>query len=210
MIKHIFLFFVLLVSTLYSTNQECNEKNVSKYPQKPGVKVHDKYWDDGTYYFLKIYGNYGGIGNRGGEPKDDLDRAFEKHDYRYGKYGFLDAKSDARLLEEIPTVLFHRNVDGEGYIVGPAVFILFAASLPSLYRIEPIGKGIILPIPVPNTLSALYIYQLEKAYEFFKDKKRVNREFQRLKEQAEEANDDSSDWLKEQKEDAEDFFKKVF
>ncbi len=210
MTTHIFLFLVLLFSSLHGTTQEFNEKNVSKDPQKPTVGVHDKYRDDGTYYFLKIYGNYGGIGNRGGEPRDDLDRAFEKHDYRYGRYGFLDAKSDARLLEEIPTVLFHRNVDGEGYIVGPAVFIFFAASLPSLYRIEPIGKGIILPIPVPNTLSALYIYQLEKAYEFLKDKKRVNRKFQRLKERVKEGNEDSSDWLEEQKDDTEDFFKKVF
>lgn len=210
MIMHYFLFFLLVLSSLQGNIQEVNEENTSKHPKKFIDKLHDKYWDNGSSFFLKIYGNYGGLGNKGGEPRDDLDRAFQKHDYRYGEYGFLDAKSDARLLEEIPTVLFHRSVDGEGYIVGPAVFFFFAASLPSLYRIEPVGKGIILPIPVPNTLTAVYLYQLEKAYEFLKDKKRVNREFQRLKEQVEEANEDSNDWLEEQKEDAEDFFKKVF
>jgi hypothetical protein len=210
MAVHYFFILILFFSFLHGTTSEVYEKNASVNTSKSIQRHHDKYWDNGTSFFLKIYGNYGGIGNRGGEPKDDLDRAFQKHDYRYGEYGFLDAKSDVRLLEEIPLVLFHRNIDPEGYIVGPAVFLFFAASLPSLYRIEPIGKGIILPIPLPNTLSAFYIYQLEKTYEFLKDKKRVNREFQRIKEQAEEANEDSRDWLEEQKEDAEDFIKKVF
>jgi hypothetical protein len=173
-------------------------------------KHYDKYWDDGSSFFLKIYGNYGGIGNRGGEPRDDLDRVFQKHDYRYGEYGFLDAKSDARLLRELVDALFHKHIHREGYMVGPPIFLFFATSLPSLYRTEPFGKGFTLPIPVPNTSCALCAYQSEKAYEFLKDKKKVNREFQRIKEQTEEAHEDSNDWLKNQKEDAEDFFKKVF
>jgi hypothetical protein len=208
MTKHYFLFFILFVTSLQGTVLEVQERNISE-ATSPEL-IHDKYWDDGTSFFLKIYGNYGGFGNRGGEARDALDRVFQKHDYRYGEYGFLDAKSDARLLEEILHVLFYKNIQGEGYVVGPVVFIFFATSLPSLYRIEPIGKGIILPIPVPNTSFALFTYQVEKAYEFLKDKERVNSEYQRLKEQTEEANEDAGDWLREQKDDAEDFFKKVF
>lgn len=206
----VLLFFVLLLSSLHGTTPKAYESNASTVTHKTAYSSHDKYWNDGTSFFLKIYGNYGGIGNRGGEPRDELDRAFQKHDYRYGEHGFLDAKSDARLLEEIPSVLFYKNIYGEGYIVGPAIFVFFAASLPSLYRTEPFGKGIILPIPVPNTSCALCTYQLEKAYEFLKDKKRVNREFKRIKEQTKDANEDANEWLKEQKEDAEDFLKKVF
>jgi hypothetical protein len=205
-----FFILTLFISVLHGTTSEDYAIHTSISAQKSKQKLHDRYWDDGSSFFLKIYGNYGGIGERGGEPRDDLDRAFQKHDYRYGKYGFLDAKSDARLLEEIPTVFFHRSIDGEGYLIGPLVFVFFAVSLPSLYRTEPIGKGIILPILVPNTSTALFIYQLEKAYEFLKDKKKVNREFKRIKEQAEETNEDYNNWLQNQKEDAEDFLKKVF
>jgi|GEM_PF-3580448 len=210
MATHYFFLFILISSTLFGITPVANERNASIETRKPAEKLRDRYWDNGTSFFLKIYGNYGGFGNRGGEARDELDRAFQKHDYRYGEYGFLDAKSDARLLEEIPHVLFYKNIQGEGYVVGPAIFVFFATSLPSLYRIEPIGKGIILPIPVPNTSFALLVYQVEKAYEFFKDKERVNREFQRIEEQSEEANEDAFDWLKEQKDDAEDFLKKVF
>lgn len=210
MAKHFFFFFTLILTSLFGITPEVHEGNASIMTHNTKEKLHDKYWDDGTSFFLKIYGNYGGYGNRGGEPRDKLDRAFQKHDYRYGKYGFLDAKSDARLLEEILHVLFFKNIQPEGYVVGPAIFVFFASSLPSLYRVEPIGKGIILPIPVPNTSFALLAYQVEKAYEFSKDKERVNREFHQIKEQSQEASEDAVDWFKEQKDDAEDFLKKVF
>ena len=209
----VLLFLLLILSSLQADSfldPVTSEGYTSIETNISSDKLHDKYWDNGSSYFIKIYGNYGGLGNRGGEPRDKLDRVFQKHDYRYGEYGFLDAKSDARLLEEIPSVLFYENIQGEGYIVGPAIFVFFAAALPSLYRTEPFGKGITLPIPVPNTSFALYLYQLEKAYEFLKDKKRVNREFKRLKEQVENTNEDTNDWLKEQKDDTEDFLKKVF
>lgn len=141
----------------------------------------DKYWDNGTSFFFKLYGNYGGYGNKGGEPWDALDRAFEKHDYRYGEYGFLDAKSDARLIEEIPFVLFNKDIHNEGYIFGPLVFMAYATVIPSLYRFKVLGKKSLL-VPLPNGGCALCINKSEQMLKFFRDQS----QFKRMKKRVED------------------------
>lgn len=60
--------------------------------------------------FKKIHGNYGGPGNRGGEPVDTLDLACKKHDtgYHYTenhpKRDVLRRKHDRSLIKAAHTV----------------------------------------------------------------------------------------------------------
>ena len=228
---HLFVIFVLLTSSLLSStildNVECNDTvrtHVSHshktYSDKNTTRSDEwfsfddlldfKYWDDGSSLYLKLYGNYGGYGNKGGKAWDDLDRVFQKHDYRYGKHGFLDAKSDARLLQEIPFVLFHKNIHKEGYVVGPAVFFFFATSLPSIYRLKMDDDKITIPLFMPNSSCALCAYKMEENIEYALDMKKLEKEFKRVKKKLEDEHENTEEWLKEQGEDAEDLIKKAF
>ena len=64
--------------------------------------------DDGfgpTDKFLKIYGNYCGPGNQGGDPIDGLDAACKKHDKCYHKDGRDNCNCDDSLIADIEEFL---------------------------------------------------------------------------------------------------------
>ncbi|MEA2048498.1 MAG: hypothetical protein U9O64_08665 [Campylobacterota bacterium] len=218
--KEILLVLILLSSLLHGTvplEIGGSEENVTRASQQQASlqkmlqdTLHDRYRDNGTAFFLKLYGNYGGFGNRGGKPWDDLDRVFEKHDYRYGVHGFLDAKSDARLLEELPFVLFHKNIHKEGYIIGPAVFVFFATALPSVYRVKIFGKDRVIPIFMPNGSCALCTYKMEQTLKFLNNSNTMDKALDRMKKEREEMHENVHDWLDDQNKKRKKIFKNFF
>lgn len=54
-----------------------------------------------TPKFHKIYGNYCGPGNRGGDPIDDLDAACMKHDKCYFDNGRDDCDCDTDIVNDV-------------------------------------------------------------------------------------------------------------
>lgn len=169
----------------------------------------DKYWDSGTPFFLKFYGNYGGLGNKGGKPWDDLDKVFQKHDYHYGKRGFLDAKSDAIMLQGIPSALFKKNIHKEGYILGPIAFMIFATSIPSIYRTHPI-KNITIPIPMPNGAFAWFWYKSEESYKLLIKPKKIEKEIKRVGKDIEKGTKNFGNWLERETINSREFIKDLF
>lgn len=189
------------------------DKNLTRPSQKQASlqdTLLDRYRDNGTAIFLKLYGNYGGFGNRGGKPWDDLDRVFEKHDYGYGVYGFMDSKADARLLEEIPFVLFRKNIHKEGYIIGPAAFVFFATALPSIYRVKIFGKDSVVPIFMPNGSCALCAYKMGQTLKFLNNSNAMDKALEQIKNETEEMPKNAYDWLNDQNKKRKKFFKKLF
>ena len=54
-----------------------------------------------TEKFTHIYGNYGGPGNRGGEPIDGIDAACKKHDMCYHYQGRDNPACDLALIQDL-------------------------------------------------------------------------------------------------------------
>lgn len=58
-----------------------------------------------------FHGNYGGFGNRGGKPVDDLDHHFQKHDvgYHYSKKPSDRRKHDVALVKATGNIMKSKN-----------------------------------------------------------------------------------------------------
>lgn len=131
--------------------------------------------------FTRYYGEYGGIGNRGGRPVDKLDAAYKQHDEGYDRNGRFDGKSDAVLLEKTPAALTSGHVGGEGIVKGPIAFEFFGSVMPSVFRVKPNGShGSTMVVPVPNGGTAFTLYKGEQAVGLVRSPGQVTVEAHRL------------------------------
>lgn len=58
-----------------------------------------------TDKFVKVYGNYCGPGNKGGEPIDAIDNACKQHDMCYHYHGRHDNDCNEKLIKELAGLL---------------------------------------------------------------------------------------------------------
>ena len=78
-----------------------------------------------TPVFRKIYGNYCGPGNKGGEPIDDLDAACMKHDKCYFAHGRDDCDCDDDITKDVEAFLKNGKLRFKQRLYGELVKMYF-------------------------------------------------------------------------------------
>ncbi len=128
------------------------------------IAIYRGGWNEGATAVAPGY-NYVGLGNRGGVPVNELDRAAQRHDigYETQPMGPLDGRTDARFVyDSARAALNPGNRMGAGHRVFAGGAAVLFANKPGIYHTKPVfGKR----IPIPNTGPAnLPLYAGEEAW----------------------------------------------
>lgn len=86
----------------------------------PDAPVFDK-----TPEFRKIYGNYCGSGNNGGEPIDDIDGACQEHDMCYHYNSRDDCDCDGRFVKKLEDILKNQKLTFKQRTITQMMLIYF-------------------------------------------------------------------------------------
>jgi hypothetical protein len=107
---------------------------------------------------IKFYGNWGGPHYGGGQPIDDLDRAFQQHDKGYGDRGYFDTATDINFSTTAGLNVFNPDATNRERFYGAVAAGIFAGLAPvsSVYTSlwNPIDKADSVPEAIVNVATA--------------------------------------------------------
>jgi hypothetical protein len=107
---------------------------------------------------IKFYGNWGGPHYGGGEPIDDLDRAFQKHDQGYGAHGYFDTSTDINFSTTAALNTFNPDATNRERFYGAVAAGIFAGLAPvsSVFTslVNPIKDADSVPEAIVNVATA--------------------------------------------------------